>query len=30
VAGARALLQDPDPGVRATALGALGRLGQAD
>jgi len=30
VAGARALLQDPDPGVRATALGALGRLGQAE
>ena len=29
-AGARALLQDPDPRVRATALGALGRLGQAD
>lgn len=29
VAGARALLDDPDPGVRATALGALGRLGQA-
>jgi len=29
-AGARALLQDPDPGVRATALGALGRLGRAD
>ena len=28
-AGARALLADPDPGVRATALGALGRLGQA-
>ncbi|MDQ3642326.1 MAG: HEAT repeat domain-containing protein, partial [Actinomycetota bacterium] len=28
-AGARALLQDPDPGVRATALGALGRLGEA-
>ena len=28
-AGARALLQDPDPGVRATALGALGRLGDA-
>jgi HEAT repeat protein len=28
-AGARALLGDPDPGVRATALGALGRLGQA-
>jgi HEAT repeat protein len=23
------LLQDPDPGVRATALGALGRMGQA-
>ncbi len=29
VAGARNLLGDPDPGVRATALGALGRLGQA-
>ena len=28
-AGARALLQDPNPGVRATALGALGRLGEA-
>jgi HEAT repeat protein len=28
-AGARQLLHDPDPGVRATALGALGRLGQA-
>ena len=28
-AGARALLQDPDPRVRATALGALGRLGEA-
>ena len=28
-AGARALLRDPDPGVRATALGALGRLGEA-
>ena len=28
-AGARALLQDPDPRVRATALGALGRLGDA-
>ena len=28
-AGARALLHDADPGVRATALGALGRLGQA-
>ncbi len=27
--GARALLQDPDPRVRATALGALGRLGEA-
>jgi len=27
--GARSLLADPDPGVRATALGALGRLGQA-
>lgn len=27
--GARALLRDPDPGVRATALGALGRLGEA-
>jgi HEAT repeat protein len=27
--GARALLGDPDPGVRATALGALGRLGEA-
>jgi HEAT repeat protein len=27
-AGARALLADPDPAVRATALGALGRLGQ--
>jgi HEAT repeat protein len=26
---ARALLADPDPAVRATALGALGRLGQA-
>ena len=26
---ARALLDDPDPGVRATALAALGRLGQA-
>jgi len=26
-AGARALLADPDPGVRATALGALGRMG---
>jgi HEAT repeat protein len=26
---ARALLTDADPGVRATALGALGRLGQA-
>jgi HEAT repeat protein len=25
--GARTLLGDPDPGVRATALGALGRLG---
>jgi HEAT repeat protein len=29
-ARARALLDDADPGVRATALGALGRLGQAD
>lgn len=29
VAQARALLHDPDPRVRATALGALGRLGQA-
>jgi HEAT repeat protein len=28
-AGARALLADPDPAVRATALGALGRLGRA-
>jgi HEAT repeat protein len=28
-AGARAVLGDPDPAVRATALGALGRLGQA-
>ncbi len=28
-AGARALLRDPDPRVRATALGALGRLGEA-
>jgi HEAT repeat protein len=28
-AGARALLRDPDAGVRATALGALGRLGRA-
>jgi HEAT repeat protein len=28
-AGARALLADPDPGVRATALGALERLGAA-
>jgi HEAT repeat protein len=28
-AGARALLADPDPAVRASALGALGRLGQA-
>ena len=28
-AEARALLDDPDPRVRATALGALGRLGQA-
>jgi len=28
-AGARALLADPDPGVRATALGALGRLALA-
>jgi len=28
-AAARALLADPDPGVRGTALGALGRLGQA-
>jgi HEAT repeat protein len=28
-AGARALLADPDPAVRATALGALGRLDQA-
>ncbi len=28
-ARARALLHDPDPGVRATALGALGRLGEA-
>jgi HEAT repeat protein len=28
-AEARALLADPDPGVRATALGALGRLGRA-
>ena len=28
-AGARALLEDPDPRVRATALGALGRLGEA-
>jgi HEAT repeat protein len=27
--GARALLDDPDPGVRATALAALARLGQA-
>jgi HEAT repeat protein len=27
--GARALLGDADPGVRATALGALGRLGRA-
>jgi HEAT repeat protein len=27
--GARALLHDPDPRVRATALGALGRLGEA-
>lgn len=27
VAGARALVTDPDPGVRATALGALERLG---
>jgi len=27
---ARALLHDPDPGVRATALGALGRLGRVD
>ncbi len=26
---ARALLDDPDPGVRGTALAALGRLGQA-
>jgi HEAT repeat protein len=28
-AGARALLADPDPAVRSTALGALGRLGRA-
>jgi HEAT repeat protein len=28
-AGARALLADPDPAVRATALGALARLGRA-
>ena len=28
-AGARVLLTDPDPAVRATALGALGRLGRA-
>lgn len=28
-AAARALLADPDPAVRASALGALGRLGQA-
>ena len=28
-AGARALLHDPDPAVRATALGALARLGRA-
>lgn len=27
--GARSLLADADPGVRATALGALGRLGKA-
>ena len=29
IGAARTLLADPDPGVRATALGALGRLGQA-
>ncbi len=29
IEGARRLLGDPDAGVRATALGALGRLGQA-
>lgn len=29
VAGAKALLADADPAVRATALGALGRMGQA-